>query len=290
MAFDFPSSPTIGQKYIPSTGITYIWTGVAWDRVQPSKGGGVVVMPAGVIMAFAGVTPPPGAIWCDGSTFDPAVYPALYAVLGNSNVTPDLRGRVIIGIDRQVGGAYADRVTNTGIGNPGLNSRVMKATAGFDRFTIAAVNIPAHTHTGSGTSSTVSSDHAHSFNVNTGGENVDHAHYVSVMTSAVGNHSHDYRRTNYNSQSALGTNSIGNTYTDGVNTSAAGGHDHSVNVWSGGRNTGHIHNVAGGTGGISANHTHTYSFTSSSYGGGEAMPILQPSIVLGFVIFTGEVI
>ena len=34
-------------------------------------------------------------LYCDGSTFDQNDYPELYTVLGDSNVLPDLRGRVL---------------------------------------------------------------------------------------------------------------------------------------------------------------------------------------------------
>lgn len=280
MAFDFPAAPTIGQTYTPSTGITYVWTGACWDRVAPT---GIAVMPAGVIMAFGGTTPPPGALLCNGAAFNPAVYPALAAVLGSSN-TPDLRGRVIVGLDTQVAGSFANRVTNAGVGNPGLDSKTMKATGGFDRFTLAAVNIPAHTHDGSGTTSLVSSDHAHGGT--TVGENVDHAHYVSGYTAVDGSHRHTYDRyTSVAPVTQTVTTANQSRNNDSNWTGYDGGHQHSMNFWSGGRNTGHTHSF--GTGGISANHTHTYSFTSTSFGGGEAHPILQPSIVLNFIIFTG---
>jgi microcystin-dependent protein len=49
-------------------------------------------MLVGAIMQWFGPTPPPGALACDGSTFDPAEHPALYAALGNSNVLPSLPG------------------------------------------------------------------------------------------------------------------------------------------------------------------------------------------------------
>ena len=31
MAFDFPSSPTVGQTFTPLAGVTYTWNGYAWD-------------------------------------------------------------------------------------------------------------------------------------------------------------------------------------------------------------------------------------------------------------------
>jgi hypothetical protein len=62
-----------------------------------------------------GGSPPSGCLRCDGSPFDPAVYPELAAHLGAS-VTPDLRGRFLRGTDAPGGpfpanaqrGGYAD--------------------------------------------------------------------------------------------------------------------------------------------------------------------------------------
>jgi hypothetical protein len=36
MAFDFPSSPTVGQQYSPVAGTTYTWNGVGWTLAQSS--------------------------------------------------------------------------------------------------------------------------------------------------------------------------------------------------------------------------------------------------------------
>lgn len=36
MAFDFPSSPTVGQQYTPIAGTTYVWNGYAWAAALPS--------------------------------------------------------------------------------------------------------------------------------------------------------------------------------------------------------------------------------------------------------------
>jgi hypothetical protein len=48
-------------------------------------------MLAGAITRVGG-TPRRGTLACDGSTFDPAKYPALYAALGDSNVLPNIPG------------------------------------------------------------------------------------------------------------------------------------------------------------------------------------------------------
>jgi hypothetical protein len=43
-------------------------------------------------------TAPPGYLICDGSPFNTATYPALFAILGSGN-TPDFRGKFARGYD-----------------------------------------------------------------------------------------------------------------------------------------------------------------------------------------------
>lgn len=82
------------------------------------------LMPAGVVLPFAGATAPSGFLLCDGSSFLRATYPALFAVVGttygaadaNHFNVPDLRGEFIRGLDngrnvdpgRALGSAQAD--------------------------------------------------------------------------------------------------------------------------------------------------------------------------------------
>ena len=116
----------------------------------------------------------------------------------------------------------------------------------------------SHTHTGSGTTSTVSSDHSHTYS---GGamsgaadRSLDHLHVNA-----------GYNRTAYTSGGFV--TAAGINYIDYNNQHASGAMDRSID---------HLHgfNWSGTTSGISANHTHTYSFTTStgSADGGEARP------------------
>lgn len=40
MAFDFPSAPTVGQKYSPATGVEYTWDGITWVFSSAGSGSG----------------------------------------------------------------------------------------------------------------------------------------------------------------------------------------------------------------------------------------------------------
>ncbi len=58
---------------------------------------------------------------------------------------PDRRGRAAIGRDN-MGGTAANRVTNTGTGNPGLNAARLGAAGGADRYALTTAELAAHNH------------------------------------------------------------------------------------------------------------------------------------------------
>ncbi|MBL8950977.1 MAG: tail fiber protein, partial [Myxococcaceae bacterium] len=89
-----------------------------------------VLTPPGTIVAWAGFGPPPeGWLVCDGSTFSATAYPELSMTLGSTTV-PDLRGRVIVGLD-----FTSARITS------GLAS-VIGGSGGTDM----NFAVPSHTH------------------------------------------------------------------------------------------------------------------------------------------------
>lgn len=66
-------------------------------------------VPAGTIVAYAGVSLPPGWLLCDGASYRRAHYPALAAALGATGagaefMVPDLRGRFLMGASAATGG------------------------------------------------------------------------------------------------------------------------------------------------------------------------------------------
>lgn len=113
-------------------------------------------VPVGAVIAFAGTTPPPGWLLCDGSAVDRALYAELFAVIGSAHgegdqITtfnlPDYRGRFLRGTD---GGAGRD---------PDASSRTSMATGGAAGDAVGSVqdgalathghgvSDPGHTHT-----------------------------------------------------------------------------------------------------------------------------------------------
>lgn len=120
-----------------------------------------VSVPSGTIMPYAGTssTPPSGWAWCDGATrTDGATTAAgLFAAIGtyyggtgaSSFVLPDLRGRVIAGLDSLVGGSYANRIT---LATAGFSAQTMNSSGGVQAVTLTGPQsgIQAHKHANAG--------------------------------------------------------------------------------------------------------------------------------------------
>lgn len=104
-----------------------------------------VLMPTGSIMSFAGTSAPTGYLLCDGSAISRTVYSDLFGILGltygagNNSTTfniPDLRGRVIAGVD-DMGGTSAGQLTG---------QTTLGGTTGAEDVTLTTSQIPAHYH------------------------------------------------------------------------------------------------------------------------------------------------
>lgn len=102
-------------------------------RASEVNGNFLVVAPPGMmtIWAGAGTTPPNGWLFCDGASFSGTTYPNLQAALGGT-VLPDLRGRVVVGLDSaslRIGTGNANTVGETG--GVELNTQVPAHTHGI---------------------------------------------------------------------------------------------------------------------------------------------------------------
>lgn len=91
-----------------------------------------------------------GWLLCDGQQYLQSQYPALFSAVGSTYGAadagyfrvPDLRGRGIAGLDSPVAETYADRLTATGTGHPGIDSRTLGAAGGVDRYTLTVGQLP----------------------------------------------------------------------------------------------------------------------------------------------------
>jgi microcystin-dependent protein len=125
-----------------------------------------VLMPTGSILPYAGSSAPTGYLLCDGSAQDRqvnSVNTALFTVLGttyglgNGSTTfniPDLRGRVIAGLDIDSGGltnrlttASAANLDGTVLGaNNGNPGDAGRGTNGAQEHQLTTAQMPSHSH------------------------------------------------------------------------------------------------------------------------------------------------
>jgi microcystin-dependent protein len=175
------------------------------------------LFPSGGIILWSGsiASIPSGWLLCDGT-----------------NGTPNLRDRFVVG----AGSTYA-----------------VGATGGSDTVSLAEANLPAHSHTYSGT---------------TGGQSNNHTH--TGTTDIQGEHTHPIFRDLQSSSGVL-PNSIaanqGISNFGPVNTQPSGAHAHNVS-----------------TSGASADHSHNFSGTTSSVGSGAAHENRPPYFALAYIM------
>ena len=112
---------------------------------------GIVSIPTGSLIDFAGASAPSGWVLCDGSAYDSVsdtsfadLYGVIANVYGGSDGTdfqvPDFRGRVTIGRDN-LGGSSANVITHA-------NADTLGGTGGSETHTLTTSELAAHTHNG----------------------------------------------------------------------------------------------------------------------------------------------
>jgi len=102
--------------------------------------------PIGSVTMFAGQTAPHSWLICNGSEVSQTTYDYLYEVIGNSYGEasegyfrlPDLRGRVVVGVNPSV------------IGEGDISIRNLTDTAGEENHQLSVSEMPSHDHNVSG--------------------------------------------------------------------------------------------------------------------------------------------
>lgn len=214
----------------------------------------------GDVKAVAGAAPD-GWLFADGSSYDPDVYPDLFAAIGNDYggtlsvpLLPDCRGRIILARDN-MGGSSANRITASAADSLG-------GVGGTETHTLTEAQIAVHDHTAT------DAGHGHSgssagtgyASVGTGYASVSwDGKYQSNTTTGGGGD----RLNQFDGQGGTGGTSISGSLTDAGHSHTDAGHGHTVTIASG-----------------------TASITVGNAGSGEAHPNTQPWIAMNVVIKT----
>lgn len=124
-----------------------IWGGVVQHTHRSADQGGVISwIPTGFVGCYAGSTPPVNTVEAYGQAVSRVTYSRLFSQIGTAHGAgdgsttfnlPDLRGRVMVGLDN-AGGTPANRITAAAADTLG-------GTGGTEIMSIA--QMPAHTHT-----------------------------------------------------------------------------------------------------------------------------------------------
>ena len=127
--------------------------------VSSALAGAVNAVPLGTVSGFAGSTAPSGWQLCYGQAISRTQYAGLFAVTsttygsGDGSTTfnvPDLRGRVVAGLDN-MGGTDAARLST---------ANTLGTTTGTETITLTSAEMPSHTHTQNAHSHTVTDPYA----------------------------------------------------------------------------------------------------------------------------------
>ena len=172
--------------------------------VSSALAGAVNAVPLGTVSGFAGSTAPSGWQLCYGQAISRTQYAGLFAVTsttygsGDGSTTfnvPDLRGRVVAGLDN-MGGTDAARLST---------ANTLGTTTGAETVTLTSAQsgVPAHSHANTVTNNAVTTDNP-------------------------GNHTHNTPYPVGWGGGSYGTALSGSISADYSTTSANGGHTHSV--------------------------------------------------------------
>ncbi len=150
------ATTTVGTAATRNTGtaagdIPLLETGGKLPAVDGSQLTGIVSVPTGAVMPYAGSTEPSGWKYCAGQAISRTAFAALFTAIGTTfgvgdgSTTfnlPDLRGRAAVGKD-DMNGSAASRVTS---GGSGIAGATLGASGGAETVTLATAQMPAHTH------------------------------------------------------------------------------------------------------------------------------------------------
>ena len=238
--------------------------------------------PTGIVTTFAGSTAPSGWLMCDGTAISRDTYSALFTAIGTTygvgdgSTTfnlPDLRSKVPVG--KAASGTFS----------------TLGGFTGSETVSLAIGNLPAHSH---------SIDHGHTANSHTHTNDHNHgtvtsgagsAHGHTGTTSSNGLHNHREQLIGESSRSLSGTGTENLEKEPGMGglymTTHDGTHNHTFTTSN---ESAHTHpvdlpNYTGNTGGTTPT-INNHTGNSGSIGSGTPASIVQPSLVMNYIIKT----
>lgn len=119
------------------------------DAVTMGQLGTSFSVPVGVIVDYGGATAPDNWLLCHGQAVSRTGFPLLFAAIGTTHGIgdgtttfniPDLRGRVVAGLDN-MGGTDAARL------GPILTATTLGSSGGVKEYALTEAQMPSHTHT-----------------------------------------------------------------------------------------------------------------------------------------------
>jgi microcystin-dependent protein len=125
--------------------------------ISSGLGGAVGAVPAGAVMPFAGADAPAGWLLCAGQVVSRSQFGELFATIGTTYgagdgsttfALPDLRGRVVAGVDTMGGGTRPNRLTSTTITG---GADAVGEVGGGQTHTLTTAEMPSHNHTATST-------------------------------------------------------------------------------------------------------------------------------------------
>ena len=238
------------------------------------------IVPAGIVVPYAGSTAPQGWEFADGGSLNAisnsqylSLYNAIGVLYGGSGPEdfnkPDLRGRIPVGK-----GTHSDVLTLGASDGNTVENRTMKHYHAKGTLAIGASGAHSHTFTGSAVTSGAGSPHAHNagtFAVSgTTGTESAHTHAAGTFAISGGSHSHSLTDVGgYSTTAATGSLNLGTGDRSGVSTGTSTGsvaHTHPASEWSGASAAGSAHShtfSASATGASATESTHTHSVTAT---------------------------
>jgi len=271
--------------------------------------------PVGMISIHAGSSAPTGWLLCDGTSYGSASYTTLFSVIGqtfggsgSAFAVPNLKGRVVVGIDAsqssfdtrgETGGSMSHQHAASNSGNTSIahNHAIDPPSTGSNEAGDHGHNITAHSHyddhshyadhshsINPGETGTSSSSHAHNTNANS--SNASRATGTSAV--ALGSHTHGVDSSSHSHNVNIATFTSANANGAGITTgnsnysATTGGYTGPANANTTSSNSGnHSHSVDIGsfttTGGEGGSHTHTTPLS-------DTLSNLQPYIALNYII------